>query len=368
MGGVAPPIFPSSLFVFEKLDDLHSAMADHPFGPPHHYSRVSNPTLAYAEDKIAALEGSEKCILTGSGQGAITTAMIANVQAGSHVVTLDTIYGPARVFLSEYMARFGVTTTYVTGLDTDELLDAVKPETTLIYLESPSSLLFRLQDVRKIASFAKEKGIVTAIDNTYNTPLHMNPISMGIDIVVHSATKYLAGHSDITAGAVCGSRERLESMTRYELNLLGTILHPFSAWLLNRGLRTLNLRLARHESTANLIAGWIATRPEVERVHHVSLPCFPQRELYLQMMSGSGGLFSFEPKTQDPQKIKRFVDSLELFQRGVSWGGFESLAVALQQQPLDYSEPKWLVRLFCGLEEPDDLMRDLQQAWPRLSD
>jgi cystathionine gamma-lyase len=225
-----------------------------------------------------------------------------------------------------------------------------------------------MQDMETIAKIAKERGITTICDNTYNTPLHMKPHLIGIDIVCHSATKYLGGHSDITAGAICASQERVDRMIREEIALLGSILHPFQSWLLNRSLRTLDFRLRRHEETANTVATWVEGRSEILRVNHISLESYPQRDLYLKMMSGSGGLFSFEPKVQDPTKVKGFVDALQLFQRGVSWGGFESLALALPVHPLGYEKNTWIIRLFCGLEDPADIIADLDQAMHWLRD
>ncbi len=367
-GAVAPPIFQNSLFVFETMDELMNAMLVHPAGPNHHYSRVSNPTVDIAEKKIAMLEGTDACKLTGSGMAAITVAVLSCVSQGSHVVCVDTAYGPLRSLLTDYLPRFGVTHTFVQGNEVEEVVSAIRPETTVIYLESPSSLLFQLQDMEAIAKVAKDRGITTICDNTYNTPLHMKPHTIGIDLICHSATKYLGGHSDITAGAVCGSQARIDKIIRQEINLVGSILHPFQSWLLNRSLRTLDLRLKRHESTANMVAVWLEGQPEVSQVLHISLPSFPQRELYQKMMSGSGGLFSFIPMTQDHRKVTAFVDALQLFQRGVSWGGFESLALSLRVKPMGFEKETSIVRLFCGLEDPTDLLADLQRALPLLSD
>jgi len=361
-GAVTPPIFQNSLFVFDKMDELLDAMANHPDGPEHHYSRVSNPSMELAETKLAMLEGTEAAKVLGTGQAALTMAMMSAVQQGSHVVCVDTGYGPLVNLVKQYLPKFGVTHTMVDGRDVNEVVDAIRPETTAIYLESPSSLVFRLQDMETIAKVARERGITTICDNTYNTPLHMKPHAIGIDIVCHSATKYLNGHSDITAGVICTTRERMDGMIRNEVNLLGSILHPFQSWLLTRSLRTLPLRLARHQETGNTVALWLEQQSEVEYVSHISLPSFPQRDLFLKLMTGSGGLFSFKPKTQDSNKVKQFVDALKIYQRGVSWGGHESLVVALQIQPMGFDKPTWLVRLYCGLEDADDLIADIDQA------
>jgi cystathionine beta-lyase/cystathionine gamma-synthase len=288
---------------------------------------------------------------------------MANVQSGSHVVTLDTCYRPVKQTLEEYLPKFGVSTTFVEGRNLDEWIDAIRPETTLLYLESPSSILMRLQDIEKITAEAKRRGIVTAIDNSYCTPINSNPAMMGVDIILHSATKYLAGHSDVTAGVICGSNEFIQKLARAELNFFGSILAPFPAWLLMRGMRTLSVRMRHYAEVGNLVANWLEARPEVDVVHHVGLESFPQRDLFLKQMRAPSSLLSFEPKSQDPEKVTAFAQALNLFQIGVSWGGHESLVIPLYGQPLGYDEPRHCIRLYIGLEDPADLLADLDQAF-----
>lgn len=361
-GAVTPPIFQNSLFVFEEMDDLLQSIGQPTVAPPFHYSRISNPTVDLAAQKIAMLEGAESARIMGSGMGAISLAIMNSIQSGSHVITIDTVYRPTRNMITNYLPKFGITSTVVDGRCPEEILDAIRPETSLIFLESPSSITFRMQDMEPITKVAREKGIVTAIDSTYNTPLHFQPLSIGFDLVCHSATKYMGGHSDLTAGVVCGSKARIDSLLSNELDLFGSILAPFPSWLLTRGLRTLKLRMKHHESSANTVAGWLEDRAEVDRVHHLGLPSFAQRQLVLKYFKGTGGLFSFEPKCQDGEKVKAFVNALNLFQRGVSWGGYESLAMALPVNATGIEGTRWFVRLFCGLEEPEDLIADLEQA------
>lgn len=366
-GAVVQPIFQNSLFLFDTTEELQRALSAREEGPPYVYSRSGNPTVGLAEAKIAALEGAEACKVVGSGMSALMLAVMSQVSAGAHVVAIDTCYGPIKGFLTEVMNRFGVTFTLVSGCDTDEVIDAIRPETTLVYLESPSSILFRMQDVEAITRVTRERGVTTAFDNTYNTPLHYNPLAHGIDIVCHSATKYLGGHSDITAGAICANKVRMDQITREELAYTGALLHPFSAWLLTRGLRTLPLRIKRHEATANTVAAWLESRPEVEIVHHISLESFAQRDLYCSMLRGSTGLFSFEPKVQEVERVRAFCDRLKFFGRGISWGGFESLVVPIHLMAIGMPEPRWIIRLFCGLEEPEDLIQDIQEALAELA-
>lgn len=363
LGAVAPPIFQTSTFVFDEHAELMNCMLEAPLGPPSHYSRLSNPTVDLVENKLAALERTEACKLIQTGMGASFMAVMACVQSGAHVVTVDTCYAPLRRLLETYLPKFGVSTTFVEGTSVEEWEGAIRPETTLLYLESPSSVIFRLQDIVAIAALAKERGITTAIDNSYCTPMNSNPAAMGVDIVLHSATKYLAGHSDLTAGAICASREFIEGLARAELDYFGSILAPFPAWLLLRGIRTLPLRMRRYEEVGNAVAGFLADHPSVEVVHHVGLPSFPQRELFHKQMRASSSLLSFEPKNQDPERIEAFIQALKLFQKGVSWGGHESLVVGLSRHPLGYDAPRFMVRLYCGLEDIADLIADVRQAF-----
>ncbi len=362
-GAVVPPIYQTSTFVFDDFAQFQHSMVEAPWGPPFLYSRIGNPTVDIAEKKLAMLEQTEACKLIGTGMGAAALAIMSCVESGSHVVAVDTCYGPVYKFLSEYLNKFGVTHTFVHGNESEDILDAIRPETTMIYLESPSSIIFRLQDISKITKVAREKGITTAIDNTYCTPINCNPATLGVDIVLHSATKYLGGHSDLTAGAICTSRERLERMIRREVDYFGSILAPFPAWLLMRGMRTLKVRMRYAEEMGNTVASWLENHPSADIVHHVGLESFPQRELFLRQMRGSSSLFSFEPKRQDEAAVLRFVEALKIFQLGVSWGGHESLAVPILGKPLGYTESRWCVRFYCGLEDPADLIADIAQAF-----
>lgn len=362
---VVPPIFQTSLFVFDDLVNFWDAY-DYtgPERPPHSYSRVSNPTLELLEHKLALLEGTEDAKVFGSGMAAISAAILSSVSAGSHVICVDTAYGPTRKFLAEYLCRFGVETTFVVGAKLEEFEAALRSNTNLIVLESPSSFFFLHQDLAGVAALARERGITTMIDNSYASPLRQNPAAFGIDLVVHSASKYLNGHSDLTAGVVCASRERVLRLMEHEVQYLGGALAPMMAWLLLRGLRTLEVRLDRVEATALRVARWLRERPEVARVHHPALHDDPdQQALYARQMSGTTGLFSFEPAFQEQEDVFAFVESLRVFQRGVSWGGHESLVVALPLTPLHVGREHWVVRLYCGLEDPEDLIEDLHQAF-----
>ncbi len=360
-GAVAPPIFQNSLFLFNTIEEMRQVGKNGP-GSNRFYSRVGNPSLEVVEKKLAMLEGTEKCRLVGSGMSAISSVILANVESGANVVTIDSVYGPVRDVLTNYLPKFGVTNTFVDGTCADEVIDSITPQTKLVYLESPASLTFRLQDLKRIASACQEKGVRTAIDNTYATPYLQNPAELGIDYVVHSCTKYVGGHSDVVAGAICCSEALLKPIIQYEIGNFVSALAPFNGWLLNRGLRTLKLRIDHHEKAANNVAGWLEEQPWVERVHHVSLASFPQRKLFQAQMKGSGGLFSFEPKIQDPSRLEKFINDLQYFGIGVSWGGFESLALTMPVSLMTWKEPRHLVRVFVGLEDEQDLIEDLKAS------
>lgn len=364
-GAVTPPLFQNSLFVFDDIRELSSYLTEPSLDDPAVYSRIANPTLDVVEKKLAMLEGTETAKVFSAGMMAITAGILSCVEQGAHVVALDTNYGPTQSLLRDYLPRFGVATTFVDGRCTKELLAAIRPETKLVYLESPSSALFRLQDLEAVATECRRQGITTICDNSYSTPILQNPAKLGVDMVVHSASKYLGGHSDITAGVLCTSRERMNTLLKIsgEVPLVTGALAPFSAWLLLRGLRTLGIRVKAHEATGNRVAGWLDQDPRVDVVHHPSLPSFPQRDLFLKQMKGSGGLFSFEPKVQDREKALDFANALRIFQRGVSWGGFESLVVPMLLQPGDSPEPRNVIRLYCGLEDAEDLIADIDQAF-----
>ncbi|MBS1703438.1 MAG: PLP-dependent transferase [Armatimonadetes bacterium] len=365
-GAVIPPIYQNSLFVFDTMEELHTAIQNHPGSAPHHYSRVSNPTIDILEQKLAHFEGGEACKVFAAGMTGVSMAILSCVKQGSHVVAVDGIYGPTKAFLTDYLLQFGVECSIVDGRDTQAIIDACKDNTTLIYLETPTSNTFRLQDVPAICAFARSKGITTIVDSTYNTPIHMKPLEMGADIVVHSLTKYYGGHSNAMGGAVIGSKAYIQKLIKREILMIGALLPPFPAWLFIQGTRTLKLRIKQHEATANQVATWLEQQPEVKVVHHISLPSNPQYELYKATMTGSSGLFSFEAKTRDKAKIMDFCNRLKQFGRGISWGAFESLVVASHVKPIDYAESEWFVRLFCGLEDPEDLIADIAQALPAL--
>lgn len=362
-GAVTPPIYQTSLFVFDEVDHMNPSSPeklreDRPFV----YSRVTNPTNRIVEKKIAKLEKTDSARLFSSGMGAMTAAIMHCVRAGSHVVCIDSVYGPTRQFLESYLPKFGVETTFVPGDDPNDFIAAMKENTTLVYLESPSSVLFRFQDIRAITAECRKRGIKSVIDNSYASPLYQQPATMGVDLICHTASKYLGGHSDLVAGVLCGPADMIDEIAGNEMELIGGTLPPFPAWLILRGMRTLALRMKHAHEVGNTVAEYLHEHPAIAEVIHAGAKWHPQRALYESQMSGSGSVLSFVPKCQDPVKIKAFARDLEHFQIGVSWGGYESLVTVHNPKAMDWSESKWLVRIYCGLEDTDDLIEDLAQS------
>lgn len=355
-GAVNTPIFQTSLFVDCEGNEggLEGRYA---------YTRVSNPTTEVVEQKVAALEQGEAAKCFSSGMGAISAAMMHYIKEDSHVVATASIYGPARRFLSEYMKRFGIKVTFVSGTDPEELEAAVCEQTDLIYLESPSTYLFLVQDLERIAEIAKKHHAATVIDNTYATPIFQKPLTMGIDMVVHSASKYLGGHSDIIGGVVAGRREDVEQMAQNERELFGAVMSPFDSWLMLRGIRTLPVRMPQHMKNALEMAAYFQ---ELDIVKEVIYPCWnthPQYELAKRQMTGASGLMSVVFDLPGEQ-IHRIVEALEFFYRGPSWGGYESLAspVGADLERDNETMKKGLVRLHIGLEGADLLKEDFERA------
>lgn len=359
-GAVVPPIVQTSLFTFPDLDSFFNRALLDP--ERYYYTRMDNPTLNMVERKVAHLEGAEQALCFSSGMAAISAAILSCLRAGDHVIALRTSYPPVLEFLQDYLQRFRIGVTLVEGVEVAEFEQAMQPHTRLFYLESPSSLVFRLQDLEAVAQLAKRHGILTICDNSWATPIFQNPLSYGIDLVVHSASKYLGGHSDLLGGIVVGSRADWMERVHRERTLLGSILDPFAAWLLLRGLRTLPIRMERHHRNGLQLAAFLAAHPAVARVHHPGLPTHPQHELARRQLRGYSGLFSLELHETEDTRVKRFVNALRLFRIGVSWGGYESLITAFPIERLDEQHSRWLIRLHVGLENAEDLIQDLQQA------
>ena len=364
-GAIAPPVMQTSNFAFDKVSALRAAFTDEK--QAHLYTRGNNPTVEILRKKIAALAGAEDALILGSGAAAMATAVIANVKQGDHIICIRKPYSWTEKLCRIILARFGVETTFVDGLTTESYTDAVKGNTKLLILESPNTFTFELQDIQSLASFAKGKNITTIIDNTYCSPLGQRCIEMGIDIEIHSASKYLNGHSDIVAGVIIGSYERLSAIYRSEFMNLGAIISPHDAWLMLRGLRTLPIRLRQIGETTEKVAAYLKAHPAVRRIRYAWDADSPQRSLARKQMSWGGGLFSIQLATDDVARVEKFCESLRYFKMAVSWGGHESLIMpACAFYPVGYAGtrtyPPDMVRLYIGLEESEALIDDLKQA------
>ncbi|BBI33383.1 trans-sulfuration enzyme family protein [Cohnella abietis] len=357
-GAVHVPVYDSSLFTFPSVAKMDRADIEGSYI----YSRGNNPTVNELERKLALLEGGERARCFATGMGAISAAVLSVVRAGDHIVCVNQVYRPARKLMGNYMRRFGVEADFVDGSDLSAIEAAIGMKTKLLYLESPSSLLFELQNLKACVELARRHGIRTIIDNTWATPCYQNPLKYGVDIVVHSLTKYIGGHSDAMGGVVIGSEQLIGELDRNELILLGSVMQPQIAALIVRGLRTLPLRMERHQSGAIAVATYLETLPFIARVRYPGLSSHPQHQLAEEQMSGYGGLLSFEAGL-DREKLIKFIDRLTYFRIGFSWGGYESL-VSLQERIVDPPASNVpIVRLYIGLEEPEDLIRDLKAAF-----
>ena len=359
-GAAAVPIYQASTFLFP--DTQAWERRKEPDSPYFEYTRVGNPTTAILEAKLARLERGTWAFVTASGMGAISAAVNACIHKGAHIVAAGGIYWPTQRYFRHYLPRFGVSTMFVDSCDPADFIAALRPETKLVYLESPTSGYFAVPEIAPIAAAARERGIPTIFDNSWATPVFQNPLEFGCDLVVHSATKFIGGHSDVVAGVVAGRDETLKRRVFREVELLGAVADPFAAWLLLRGLRTLRLRMEQHQRSGLAVARFLEQHPRVRRVLHPGLESHPQRETARRQLRGYSGLFSFELKEQSREATNAFLDRTKLFGIGVSWGGFESLALGGTFFAKPSEQPTWLIRLHVGLESTDDLVADVRQA------
>jgi cystathionine beta-lyase/cystathionine gamma-synthase len=364
---ITPPVFQTSNFAFRNVEELKKAIADEKNS--YVYSRGNNPTVDILCKKIAALEDTEEALAFASGMAAISTAVISFVNSGDHIVSVRSNYSWANMLMTRFLTRFGIETTFVDGCDTENFKKAIRKNTRIIYLESPNSLTFELQDIEAVAAIARNAEITTLIDNSYSSPLTQSPASMGIDIILHSASKYLSGHSDIVAGMVCGSSENILRIFKNEYMGLGGIISPFNAWLMLRGLRTLQARIDRISETTTKVLEYLENHPMVADVLHPLSKRHPQYNLAVKQMLKPTGLFSVRLSVTDKNKIELFVNSLRQFIIGVSWGGHESLvfpALSFDEQRTKDGYSNNLIRFYIGLDEADSLIRDLEQAFGKI--
>jgi cystathionine beta-lyase len=370
-GAVNPPVFHASTILSQTVEEFRRKRKDWALdGPGTFYGRYGTPTTDALREAIAALEGGHRTLVYPSGLAACAGALLAFLSSGDHVLMSDSVYGPTRNFAAGFLRRFGVSTTFFDPLLGSAVETLIRPETRIVYLESPGSLTFEVQDVPAISEKAHRRGITVVADNTWATPLYFKPFAHGIDVSVHSATKYLLGHSDAMLGTITCTQEawpKLKSAT-YEL---GQTAGPDDVYLGQRGLRTLPVRMKQHCAAGIALAEWTARQPEVERVLHPALPADPGHAIWKRDFTGAGGLFGVVLKESvTDAALCAMIDGLELYGIGFSWGGFESLIV-----PFDPREARtatrWPYRGLCfrihaGLENVDDLIEDLDAGFGRL--
>ena len=362
---VSPPIFQSSNFAYPNIAQLRLALKDELNTP--FYTRGCNPTVAILRKKIAALEQAEDALITGSGSAAIAMAVISQLKANDHVICVAKPYSWTFNLLNNLLPRFGVTTTFIDGETISNYKNALQSNTKLVFLESPNSMTFELQDLSEVASFAKKHQFTTIIGNSYASPIFQNPISFGIDMVVHSASKYIGGHSDVVAGVICGKAQTIRKIFENEFMTLGSIISPNDAWLLLRGLRTLPIRMERVENTTQQVVAFLAQHPLVESINYPFYQQSAQYKLAKQQMRGAGGLLSFTIKADSLAQMETFCNNLQYFLLACSWGGYESLAfpICCLYESENYGRtnlPYNFVRLYIGLEDPEPLIEDLSNA------
>ena len=367
---VAPPIMQSSNFVFETVDKLRQAFADE--YSTYLYSRGLNPTVDILRKKLAALDAAEDCLVFNSGAAAIFAAVLANVKSGDHIVSVRKPYTWAQKMFDVILPRFGVTTTYIDGTQIENFERAILPNTTLIYLETPNSWDYALQDLAAVAELAKAEGIVTICDNSYCTPIYQRPIEMGIDLSLQSATKYIGGHSDVVAGVLSGSNDMITRIFNSEYMNIGSGITPFNAWLLIRGLRTLPMRLQQITQTTGQVLAFLKNHPQVEEVIFPFDEYFKQYDLAKTQMQGACGLLTLIIKTDDVLKIEKFCDSLQHILMAVSWGGYESLIIprcsGMQRESFNAQNKEHrMLRLYVGQEDAAYIIQDLERGFEAMA-
>lgn len=363
-GSVAPPIFQTTNFCFKTVAEMRQKLTkelETPF-----YTRGYNPTVATLRKKLAALEKAEDALVFSSGSAAVAAAVMSVVKGGDHVVCVQKPYSWTNNLLSKYLAKYGVTHTFVSGGEAVDFEKAIQPNTKLIYLESPNSLTFELQNIEAIVKLAKSKSITTIIDNSYNSPINQNPITMGVDLVVHSGSKYINGHSDVVCGVVCGSHERIMKMMAEEYMTIGSCISPQDAGLILRGLRTIELRVNQSAQSAKKVSDFLEKHPKIKQLNYPFSSKNPQLDLAKKQMKQGGGLLSIVIDAKDEAGVERFCDNLKRFIMATSWGGYESLLFPLcalaASKSFENPLPWNMVRLYIGLEDADLLIEDLKQA------
>lgn len=371
-GTINPPVHHASTLVFQSLAEFERARAGKLDRHALYYGRYGTPITFALEDAVCELEGGYGAIAVPTGLGAISTALFAFAKSGDHVLVTDSAYEPTRQVCNALLRGLGIETTFYDPLIGADIASLIRPNTRIVFVESPGSLTFEVQDLKAIAEAARAAGARVVVDNTWASPLYFRPIEHGADVVLHAATKYIVGHADAMLGLVVARDATLYRQLRRTTVLLGHAVAPDDVYLALRGLRTLSLRLARHQANALRLTEWLGNRPEVARVLYPALPDDPGHALWRRDFDGASGLFSIVLSLPYPRTaLAAMLDGLELFGMGVSWGGFESLILpadpAACRSATRWRAPGPLLRIHAGLEDPDDLIADLAAGFERLA-
>jgi methionine-gamma-lyase len=367
-GAVAPPIYQTSTFAFANCDQGAQRFRGEDDG--FIYTRMGNPTIARLEDAVSTLEGGFAGLATGSGMAALCTTVFALLSAGDHVVGTSSVYGPSRVVLERDFSRFGIESTFVDTSDVAQVRAAIRPNTRLIFIETPANPTIVLTDIAAVAAIAAEHGALLLVDNTFASPILQRPLELGADIVMHSMTKFINGHTDIVAGMIVPKNEELYRRIRPVHFYIGACMDPHQAWLALRGFKTLALRVRASQDNARRLAHLLEAHPKVEWVRYPGLASHPQHELAQRQMDGPGALISFEVKG-GIEAGKRLLDSVQLMTLAVSLGGIETLiqhpssmthAAMTREHRIAAGISDGLVRMSVGCEDAEDLIADLEQA------
>jgi cystathionine beta-lyase len=367
-GIINPPVYHASTILFDQMEVFEARHG----GPERRtsYGRSGTPTFFALESAVAELEGGAGTVVASSGLAAVTSALLAFVEAGDHVLITDACYEPTRRFCERVLTRLGVDVEFYDPMIGGDISELLRPNSRLVYMESPGSLTFETQDVPAIVEAAKAAGAMAMLDNTWATPLYFKPLDFGVDVSIQAGTKYFGGHSDVMMGLITTTADRHIPLRR-NVQSLGQCAGPDDIYLTLRGLRTLAVRLARHQETGLTLAHWLSGRPEVAKVLHPALPGTPGHEIWRRDFTGASGLFSLVLARDYPRTaVAAMIEGLELFGIGASWGGYESLIMPAYPERVRTAAP-WqapgpTLRIHAGLEHPDDLIDDLNAGFERL--
>jgi cysteine-S-conjugate beta-lyase len=367
-GIINPPVYHASTVLFPTVAAFEASLEDRYSHV--HYGRYGTPTTFALEEAVAALEGGEKAFALPTGLAAINVALMSFLGGGDHILVSDSVYAPVRTLCDRLLSRFGITATYYDPMIGGGIAELIRPNTRIVYLESPGSLTFEVQDVPAIAAAAHAAGALVVLDNTWATPLFQKPLRHGVDIVIHAATKYIVGHSDAMLGIIVAAQPQWRAMKSCGHGM-GFAAAPDDCYLALRGLRTLDVRLRRHEANGLALARWLAGRPEVARLLHPALPGDPGHALWRRDFTGASGLFGVVLKPCPRAALDAMLDGMKLFGMGVSWGGYESLILPVEparvRSATPWNEDGPTLRIHAGLEGVADQIADLEAGFTRLA-